>query len=500
MMASLMLATTLQTLDTTIAAVAIPHMQGSFSATQEQVAWVLTSYIVSSAIMTPMAGYLSDRLGRKRLYLLTVAGFMVTSMMCGLAVSIEEMVVFRILQGAFGAPLIPLAQSTVLDSYPPEKYGSGMALFGMGVMLGPILGPTLGAWLTEFYDWRWVFFVNLPLGMLALVGIQYSIEDHAYQEKGRPLDFAGFAYLSLSIGAAQLLFDRGNALGWLRSTEIQIEALVAVLCFYMFVVQMFTTARPFINPAIFKDRNFSASLLLSFVTGFNMMATMALLPPFLQKLLGYPVLATGWVLAPRGVGTMLSMAVVGRLVGRMDSRYLILAGILISAYSLWEMSLFDRNVSLSALMWTGMIQGVGMGLMFVPLSSIAFSTLEARYRTDASGVFNLARNIGSSVGISILMGMLAVYIRTNRERLVVHINPFNRLLDEYGIATYADPTSPQGLEILNRIVDQEAIMSGYVQDFQMMLWITLVAIPLLLLLRPVKYSRTLSTSSDSETG
>jgi len=500
MMASLMLATTLQTLDTTIAAVAIPHMQGSFSATQEQVAWVLTSYIVSSAIMTPMAGYLSDRLGRKRLYLLTVGGFMITSMMCGLAVSIEEMVVFRILQGAFGAPLIPLAQSTVLDSYPPEKYGSGMALFGMGVMLGPILGPTLGAWLTEFYDWRWVFFVNLPLGMLALAGIQYSIEDHAYQEKGRPFDFAGFAYLSLSIGALQLLFDRGNSLGWLQSTEIQIEVLVAVLCFYMFVVQMFTTARPFINPAIFKDRNFSASLVLSFVTGFNMMATMALLPPFLQKLLGYPVLATGWVLAPRGVGTMVSMAIVGRLVGRTDPRFLILTGIVVSAYSLWAMSLFDRNVSLAALMWTGMIQGLGMGMMFVPLSSVAFSTLDVRFRTDASGVFNLARNIGSSIGISILMGMLAVYVRANRERLVPHINPFNPLLDDYGITTYADPTSPRGLEILNKIVDQEAIMSGYVDDFRMMVWISLAALPLLLFLRPVRYSQTLSPSRGAGSG
>jgi DHA2 family multidrug resistance protein len=488
MMASLMLATTLQTLDMTIAAVAIPHMQGSFSANQEQVAWVLTSYIVSLAIMTPMAGYLSDRLGRKRLYLLTVAGFIVTSMMCGLAVNLEEMVTFRILQGAFGAPLIPLAQSTVLDSYPPEKYGSGMALFGVGVMLGPIIGPTFGAWLTEYYDWRWVFFINVPLGVLALIGIQYSIDDHSYRDKARPFDFAGFAYLGLSIGAVQLMFDHGNSLGWFRSTEIQIEAIVAALCIYMFVVQMFTSARPFISPAIFKDRNFSVSLVLSFVVGFNMMATMALLPPFLQNLLGYPVLATGWVLAPRGVGTMVSMAIIGRLVERFDPRYLILAGIVISAYALWAMSLFDRNVSLTALMWTGMVQGVGIGMVFVPMSSVAFSTLDMRYRTDGSGVYNLARNIGSSVGISILMGSLAVYVRANRERLVTHINPFNPLLNEHGISTYADPQSMQGLEILNRIVEQEAVMLGYINDFQAMVLITVIAAPLLLLLRPVRHA------------
>jgi DHA2 family multidrug resistance protein len=497
MMASLMLATTLQTLDTTIAAVAIPHMQGSFSANQEQVAWVLTSYLVSSAIMTPMAGYLSDRLGRKRLYLFTVMGFIATSMMCGLATSIEEMVIFRILQGAFGAPLIPLAQATVLDSYPPEKYGSGMALFGVGVMLGPIIGPTVGAWLTEYYDWRWVFFINLPLGMLALAGIQYSIEDHTYRDKERPFDLAGFAYLGLSIGALQLVFDRGNSLGWFQSTEIQVEALLAAICFYMFVVQMFTAARPFIEPRIFKDRNFSVSVLLSFVIGFNMMATMALMPPFLQKLLGYPVLTTGWVLAPRGVGTMVSMALVGRLVGRMDPRMLILIGILVSAYSLWEMSLFDRNVTLEALMWTGLLQGVGMGMMFVPLSSMAFATLEMRYRTDASGVFSLARNVGSSVGISILMGMLAVYIREHRERLIVHINPFNPLLDDQGLNAFADPLSLRGREILNQLVDQEAAMSGYVDDFRMMVLISLLAIPLLFLVRPVRYPAAPSTTDES---
>ena len=487
MMSSIMLATVLYTLDSTIAAVALPHMQGSFSATQEQVAWVLTSYIVSSAIMTPMAGYLSDRIGRRWLFLLSVSGFVVTSMACGLAVNLEEMVIFRILQGAFGAPLIPLSQTTVLDAYTPATYGRGMALFGVGVMLGPIIEPTLGGWLTEAFDWRWVFFINLPLGLLALLGIHLSVRDNPAEDRGRPFDFAGFAFLGISIGALQLLLDRGNSLSWFQSTEIQIEALVAAVCFYMFVVQIFTRDRPFIDPGIFRDRNFSMSLLLSFVIGFNLMATMAMLPPFMQNQLGYPVLITGWLLAPRGVGTMISMALVGRLVGRIDPRLLIVFGLVCMAGSLWQMSLFDHNTTPALLVQTGVLQGFGMGFMFVPMSSMAFSTLEPRYRADGSGLYSLGRNIGSSVGISILMGALAVYARQNREQLVTHINPFNPLLKELEGTGIADPGNLQGLEVLNQMVQQEAVMLGYLDDFRLMMLVTLIAMPLVLTLRPVSH-------------
>ncbi len=487
MMSSIMLATVLYTLDSTIAAVALPHMQGSFSATQEQVAWVLTSYIVSSAIMTPMAGYLSDRIGRRWLFLVSVSGFIMTSMACGLAVNLEEMVIFRILQGAFGAPLIPLSQTTVLDAYTPATYGRGMAVFGVGVMLGPIVGPTLGGWLTEVFDWRWVFFINLPLGLLALLGIHLSVRDNPAEDRGRPFDFAGFAFLGISIGALQLMLDRGNSLSWFQSTEIQIEALVAAVCFYMFVVQIFTRDRPFIDPHIFRDRNFSMSLLLSFVIGFNLMATMAMLPPFMQNQLGYPVLITGWLLAPRGVGTMISMALVGRLVGRIDPRLLIVFGLVCMAGSLWQMSLFDHNTTPALLVQTGVLQGFGMGFMFVPMSSMAFSTLEPRYRADGSGLYSLGRNIGSSVGISILMGALAVYARQNREQLVTHINPFNPLLNALEGSGIADPGNLQGLEVLNQMVQQEAVMLGYLDDFRLMMLVTLIAMPLVLTLRPVSH-------------
>ncbi len=484
---TIMLATILQALDSTIAAVALPDMQGTFSATQDQIAWVLTSYIVAAAIMTPMAGYLGDRLGRKRLYLISVAGFILTSMACGLATSIEEMVLFRFLQGCFGAPLVPLAQATMLDTYPPHKHGSAMAMFGMGVMLGPILGPSLGAYLTEYYDWRWVFFINVPLGVVALVGIQAAIKDPE-RDRERPFDLSGFALLSVSIGALQLMLDRGNSQLWFESTEIVIEGLVAVTCFYMFIVHILTRPRPFIEPAMFKDRNFSAGMIFMFVAGINLLATMALMPPFLQRLLGYPVLTTGFILAPRGLGTMLSMFIVGRLVNRVDARLLLLTGLAVSAYSMWEMSLFNTDVGLAALVGTGILQGVGMGFLFTPVSVLSFSTLDPKYRTEGSGIFALSRNLGSSIGVSILTGMLARYIQINRAWLVEHVTPFNDAMQSSAITSYMNPHSLEGLTMLNATVTREAMMLGYADDFRVMVLISLVAIPLLLLLKPVRHA------------
>jgi DHA2 family multidrug resistance protein len=483
--ATIMLATTLQALDSTIAAVALPDMQGSFSATQEQVAWVLTSYIVASAIMTPMAGFLGDRMGRKRLYFVTVSGFVIASMACGLATSIEQMVLFRFLQGCFGAPLVPLAQATMLDTYPPSKHGGAMAMFGMGVMLGPILGPSLGAYLTEYYNWRWVFFINVPLGAIALFGIQTAIKDPE-RERERPFDLMGFALLSISIGCLQLMLDRGNSQLWFQSTEIVIEGLVAVVCFYMFVVHILTRPRPFIEPAMFKDRNFSAGMIFMFVAGINMLATMALMPPFLQRLLGYPVLTTGYVLAPRGFGTMLSMFIVGRLVNRVDARLLLLAGLLISAYSMWQMSLFNTDVGLAALVTTGVIQGIGMGFLFTPVSVLAFSTLAPQYRTEGSGIFALSRNLGSSIGVSILTGMLARYIQINRAWLVENITPFSDAMQNPAVATYMNPHTLNGLSLLDATVVREAWMLCYADDFRAMAIVSLVAIPMLLILKPTQ--------------
>ena len=389
-----MLATIMQALDTTIANVALPHMQGSLSATQDQISWVLTSYIVAAAIMTPPTGILAEKLGRKRLFLGAVAGFTVASMLCGIAETLPEMVGFRLLQGVFGASLVPLSQAVLLDTYPREEHGRAMALWGVGVMVGPILGPTLGGYLTDFYNWRWVFFINLPFGILALLGILFFVPENEHRSH-RSFDLFGFAMLSLAIGALQLMLDRGELKDWFGSTEIIVEATVAVLGLYLFLVQMATAEHPFLEPRLFKDRNFAIGLFFIFVVGIILLATLALLPPFLQNLMGYPVVTTGLVLAPRGIGTMFAMLIVGRLIGRVDSRLLILVGLALAGISLWEMADFTTGVSEWTIIRTGVVQGLGLGFLFVPLSTLAFSTLAPALRTEAAGMFSLMRNIGS---------------------------------------------------------------------------------------------------------
>ena len=477
---SIMLATIMQALDTTIANVALPHMQGSMSATQDQIAWVLTSYIVAAAIMTPPTGYLAARFGRKRLFLAAVTGFTVASMLCGAATSLPELVLFRLLQGAFGAGLVPLSQAVLLDTYPRERHGSAMAMWGVGVMVGPILGPTLGGYLTEAYNWRWVFYINLPVGVLALLGILAFVPE-TERDRGRPFDVFGFALLSLAIGALQMMLDRGQSKEWFASTEIVGEAVLAGLFMYMFLVHMFTADRPFIEPGLFKDRNFAVGLFFIFVIGVILLATLALLPPFLQNLMGYPVLTTGYVLAPRGMGTMLAMVIVGRLSGKVDARALILVGLSLTALSLWEMADFTTDVSLWTLVHTGILQGLGLGFIFVPLSTITFATLAPQFRNEGTAMYSLLRNIGSSIGISVMMTLLGRNIQINHASLVTLLTPFSQALQSVGPVW--DPHTAAGALALNGEVNRQAATIAYLEDFRLMMWVSLLAIPLIALLR-----------------
>ncbi len=483
---SIMMATIMQALDTTIANVALPHMQGSLNATQEQASWVLTSYIVACAIMTAPTGFLAARLGRKRLFLISVAGFTFASVLCGLAQNLEEMVLFRLLQGVFGAGLVPLSQAVLLDTYPREKHGQAMAMWGMGVMLGPVLGPSLGGWLTEYYDWRWVFYINLPIGIATLLGI-WAFLPETEQDRNRPFDAFGFVMLSLAIGALQLLLDRGQSQDWLNAQEIVLECVVAALALYLFLVHILTVPKPFLEPAMFRDRNYLASLVFIFVVGIIMLASMALLPPFLQGLMGYPVLDTGLVLAPRGLGTMLAMLVAGRLTGRIDARLLMLTGLLLTSYSLWEMSLFTTEISRWLVLQNGFIQGFGMGFVFVPLSTLAYSTLAPRFRNDAAAVFSLIRNIGSSVGISIVTTLLARNLQINHAELGAHLQGFGAggslLQGSLGELSSAEYTST--LLYLDALVNKEAATIAYLNDFRLMMLVVLLSTPMLLILKAV---------------
>src|SRR4051812_5217729 len=331
-----MAATLMQALDSTIANVALPYMQGSLSATSDQITWVLTSYIVAAAIMTAPVGWLSARFGRKPLFITCLVGFTVASILCGVAQSLEEMVLFRLLQGVFGAALVPLSQSTMLDIYPPEQRGSAMAIWGMGVMVGPILGPTLGGYLTENLNWRWVFYVNLPFGILALLGLMFFLPKGESQS-GRRFDWFGFGVLALGVGALQIMLDRGELLNWFGSTEIIVEAVLAGLGLYLFLVHMATAERPFIPPRIFRDRNFAAGLGIMFAVGAILFSTAALLAPYLQVLADYPVFTAGLAMAPRGFGTMAAMFLAGRLAARFDPRLVMFGGFLLLVWTLWEM-------------------------------------------------------------------------------------------------------------------------------------------------------------------
>ena len=488
---SIMLATIIQALDSTIANVALPHMEGSLSASQDQITWVLTSYIVAAAIGTPMTGWLCDRFGRKRVFLVSVAGFTVASALCGLSESLTQIVGARLLQGLFGASLVPLSQAVLLDINPREKQGEAMAVWGMGVMVGPILGPTLGGWLTESYNWRWVFFINLPIGAFAFYGIWRYIKELPKRIPPK-FDFFGFVTLSLSIGLLQMLLDRGEQVDWFGSTEIWVEAIGCGIAFIYFIIHTATAqGRSFFNGRLLMDRNYVTGLFFIFLVGLILYATRALLPPMLQNLMDYPVVTTGLVTAPSGAGTMLAMLVVGRIVGKVDIRAILAFGFALTAFSLWQMTGYTTVLSEGDIIWPGVIQGIGLGFVFVPLSAATFATLTPDLRADGTAIYSLSRNIGSSIGISIVQSLLTSNTQIAHSSLVEHINRFNPLLQ--GNSPY-DAGSAAGLAALNQVVTQQATMMAYVDDFKFMLVMTLLAMPLLLLIRPPQRSAPIDSS------
>ena len=473
-------ATLMQALDTTIANVALPHIQGSVSASQEQIAWVLTSYIVAAAIMTLPTGFLAARFGQKNLFLVSVAGFTVASMLCGLAQSSVQIVLFRIMQGAFGAALVPLSQSVLMEINPPERRGSAMAMFGMAVMIGPVLGPVLGGWLTDNYSWRWCFYVNLPVGAAAFLGMTVFLPD-SERKPGEKLDWFGFGTLSIAITALQVLLDRGEQKDWFGSGEIWIEASVAACAFYLFLAHTFTTGRPFVRPGLFRDRNFLAGTLFITIVGLTYYSSLALQPPYLQSLMNYSVVAAGIVMGPRGVGTMIVMLVVGRLVGRVDTRVLLGIGLGLTAWSFYAMTGWTPDVSQRAIVIVSVVQGVGLGFLFVPLTTESLSTLPPDQRTEAAGLYNLSRNIGSSVGISVVNALLTRNTQINHAEIVAHVSAVNRAFEHPTVAQFLDPVSAAGRAALDALITGQAQIIAYIDDYKLLMIATLAALPLVLI-------------------
>jgi DHA2 family multidrug resistance protein len=481
---SIMMATVMQTLDTTIANVALPHMQGALSASQDQIAWVLTAYIVAAAIATPLTGWVVDRFGQKNVFLASVIGFTVASALCGLSNSLAEIVAARLLQGVFGAALVPMAQMVLMDINPPEKQGSAMAVWGMGVMVGPILGPTLGGWLTDRYDWRWVFFINIPIGALATYGIWRYIRP-APGTRRMQFDMFGFATLSLGVGALQILLDRGEQNDWFSSVETWIEAIAMVVAFTYFVAHtaLSRADKSFLDYRLLKNGNYITGLLFIFVVGLVMYATRALTPTMLENLLGYPVATTGLVTAPSGLGTMLAMLISGRIIGKVDLRLILLAGFSITVVALWQMTRYSLDLSQSDIVWPGVLQGIGVGFVFVPLSAATFATLSPAMRAQGTAIFSLIRNIGSSIGISLVQTMLVRNTASTHAALVERITYANPAWNNPAVASAYDPTRPTGAAALDAMVTQQASMIAYLNDFRLMLYLTLAVIPLLLLIR-----------------
>jgi DHA2 family multidrug resistance protein len=474
-----MSAVSMQLLDTTIANVALPHMQGSLGATQDQISWVLTSYIIAAAISTPVTGWVASRIGRRRYYIWALGGFTLASALCGLATSLSQIVLFRILQGLFGAALVPLSQAILLDSFPRTETARAMGIFSMGVMVAPILGPIAGGFLTDAYSWRWCFYINVPLGILTILGALAFIQESTIIP-GRKLDWFGFAFLSLAIAGLQLVLDRGEQKGWFQSGEILIEAALMIFGFYMFVVHSSTTQRPFFDARLFRDRTFVIATIIMVMIFVAFYGSMVLTPEMLQGELNYPVLTSGLIMAPRGLGSIVTIFMAGRFMKLAGPQVVIATGLAVMGFALYQASGWNGMVSANDIIVQGLIQGAGSGFINVPITTVAFTTLPTELRTEAAGLFNLARNIGSAIGVSIASSQLIELTQMNHSRLSEYMTPFRHM------GNAGQPGGASGLALMNLTVTQQAAMVAYVNMFWVLGILCLVIIPLAFFLRTPK--------------
>jgi DHA2 family multidrug resistance protein len=468
-----MTATIMQALDTTIANVALPYMQGSLSASQDQINWVLTSYIVAAAIMTAPVGWIANRFGRKRIFIICSGGFTIASVLCGLAQDINQMVLFR------------LSQAVMLDSYTLQERAKAMSIWGMGVMMGPIMGPSLGAWLTETYSWHWVFFVNLPFGAITVLGLIIFM-DETRKDLNLRFDWFGFTALAVAIGSLQLALDRGEQLGWLESNEIIAEFIVAAVGFYFFLAHSFTTSRPFVQFALFRDRNFLTGCIFMGVMGLVLYSTMALSSPYLQNVIGYPIITAGVLLASRGCGTFVAMMLVGRMMRYFEARTLIIAGLTITAGSLYYMTAWTDQTQSTEIVTISVIQGFGFGLVFVPLSTVAFMTLPNHLRTDGTSMLTLMRNVASSVGISIVIAQLTEGSRRIYAILNEHVTPFNHAMQMPDVSGMINMGTDKGRAMADVMIGLQAQIIAFSQDYQLVMVFILASIPLALMIGSTK--------------
>jgi DHA2 family multidrug resistance protein len=479
---AVMAATIMQVLDTTIVNVALPNMAGQLDATPDNIGWVLTSYLIASAMIMPLTGYFTDRIGQKRFLLISIAGFVITSALCGMAASLAQMVLFRFLQGVFGAALVPLSQSIMLQIFPGEQRGKAMAIWSMGVMVAPIMGPTLGGWLTEEWSWRWTFYINLPVGIASFILAMRHVHDTP--TRARRMDWMGFATLALGIGALQLVLDRGNQDDWFSSQTLVFAAFVSAASIIFFIVYTLTGKHhPLFDLRIFRDRNFLVASLIMTTIGIGFFGGMLLQSLFLQNFLGYPTFEAGLYMAPRGLASFLVMIFVGKFVGKIQPRNFIFAGILASIAGNYLMTRFTSGITANDLIVPMMLQGMGMGLIFVPISTLAFTTLPKEAAAEAAGIYSLIRALGSALGISILATYFSRSTQQSWSLLRGEITPYSEALHAYLAPLHLGANDPQGIAIAARAVLHQAQNIGYIDSFWFATLNFVMMLPLLLLVR-----------------
>ena len=482
---AVMSATLIQVLDTTIVNVALPHMAGELGATTEQISWVLTSYLVSSAIVMPLTGYFADTRGRKRFLLICICGFVAASALCGIAQNLIQIVGFRLLQGVFGAALVPLSQAIMTDAYPPEDRGKAMAIWGLGVMVGPVLGPTLGGWLTDVASWRWTFYINVPIGALSFfLASQYV---PAGETRERHMDWTGLALLGSGVAGLQYMLDRGTSQDWFAANDIRVSAALSALGLAGFAWWSLRLGpRALFDLRIFGDRNFAMACGVMLAMGLGLFGGLVLQPILLEGLLGYPIVTTGLVMAPRGVATAIAMIVVGRLVGKHDARVLVGVGMLLSAAGSWAMTGYSLDVTTFWIIWPAFLQGLGLGLIFVPLSTIAYATMERARIPEAAGIYSLVRTIGAAAGISVVTTLMTRQAQVIWNELGAHVTRFNPALIEYLRPLHLSPEDPRAMALVAAQIGQQAEMGAILDVFKVTTWSFLLMLPLVFLLRRSK--------------
>jgi len=494
-----MLATFMEVLDTSIANIALPHIGGNLSATPEEATWVLTSYLVANAIVLPTTGWLANHFGRKRVFITCIAAFTLASALCGLAVDLPTLILARILQGFGGGAMVPIAQSIMLESFPPAKRGAAMAMFAMGVVVAPVLGPTLGGWITDSYSWRWIFYINLPVGILAIFMAQWLVEDPPYikRDAKATIDYIGFALMAIWLATLQIVLDKGQEADWFGTEWVRWFTAVSVLSFMGFIYWEFTTEHPLVDLRVFKNRNFTLGLILMTTLAAILYGTTAQIPLFLQTLMGYPALQSGYAMSPRGIAAFFTTICVGRLVGRVRSRWLLCVGFTLLAVSSFMLAGVNLQAARINIIWPSVVNGIAISFIFVPLTATTMSQLGQREIGNASGLYNLMRNLGGSIGIAFVTTMLARGAQSHQALMVGHLAPDNpAFVQQLAVAKtmlgrHADAATAtkQAYSGLYSLLDQQAHLWAFVDNFFMFALLALAGIPLIFLFKRVNYAR-----------